>query len=151
MSRISRPLIVALGIAAIVIGAISWWSFSPMLLPPEQSEFTVLLSGSLQEVDTSHTGSGTVQLVHSDTGSQSIRFIDVSITSGPDLYVYLSKKSSFSGVDDDAGEYVSLGLTPAITGDFTVPIPDNIDGTDYASVLIWCQAYAVLFTYAILE
>ncbi|MFQ5834117.1 MAG: DM13 domain-containing protein [Candidatus Thorarchaeota archaeon] len=151
MSRISRPLIVALGIAVIVIGTISWWSFSPMLLPPEQPEFTVLLSGSLQEVDASHTGSGTVQLVQSDTGNQSILFIDVFITSGPDLYVYLSNKSSFSGIYDDPGEYVSLGLTPAVTGSFTVPIPENINGTDYASVLIWCQAYAVLFTYAVLE
>lgn len=151
MPRISRPLIVASVLAVIAIGAFGWWSFSPMLLPPDQSEFTVLLSGSLQDVDASHTGSGTVQLVQSDTGSQSIRFIDVSIISGPDLYVYLSKKSSFSGIYDDAGEYVSLGLTPAVTGSFTVSISDNIDGTDYASVLIWCQAFAVLFTYAVLE
>jgi hypothetical protein len=151
MSRISRQSLVALGIAAIVIGAIGWWSFSSTFLPPGQPQFTVLLSGSLQDVDASHTGSGNVQLVQSDTGSQSILFIDVSITSGPDLYVYLSKKSSFSGIYDDAGEYVSLGLTPAVTGNFTVSIPDNIDGTDYASVLIWCQAFAVLFTYAVLE
>ncbi|MFW9893360.1 MAG: DM13 domain-containing protein [Candidatus Thorarchaeota archaeon] len=155
MPDISRPMIAAIGVAAIVIVAFGVLAFSLAFMPlgnttpPGETEYTVLLSGSLQEVDSAHTGSGTVQLVESDTGSQAIRFIDVSITNGPDLYVYLSKKSSFSGISDDPGEYVSLGLTPAVTGNFTVSIPDTVNGQDYASVLIWCQAFAVLFTYAI--
>jgi hypothetical protein len=89
--------------------------------------------------------------VESDTGSQAVRFIDVSITDGPDLYVYLSKKSSFSSAYDDPGEYVNLGQNPAVTGNFTVLIPSHINGTEYASVLIWCLRFTVLFTYAILE
>ena len=52
-----------------------------------------------------HTGSGTVQLAQSDAGNQSIFFIDVHITNGPDLYVYLSKKNGFSDIYDDPGEY----------------------------------------------
>jgi hypothetical protein len=75
----------------------------------------------------------------------------VSFTDGPDLYVYLSKKNSFSSAYDDAGEYVSLGLTPAVAGNFSAAIPDHVNGADYASVLIWCRIYAVLFTYALLE
>ncbi|MFW9848800.1 MAG: DM13 domain-containing protein [Candidatus Thorarchaeota archaeon] len=157
MLRISRPLVAVLGISIIIIAAFSLWWFSPVLFPvddtepEEETNFTVLLSGVLQEVDSVHKGSGTVQLVESNLGHQSIRFIDVSITDGPDLYVYLSKQSSFSGIYDGPGEYVSLGRTLTVTGNFTASIPDSVDGTEYTSVLIWCQAFSVLFTYAVLE
>jgi hypothetical protein len=153
MSEVSRPMLAAVGVAAIVIVAVGLLSFSLLSTPGPSDELgnTVLLSGTLQNVDEVHQGSGTVQLVELETGGQAIRFIDVSITEGPDLYVYLSKKSSFASAYDDAGEYSNLGLTPAITGNFTVPIPSQVDGTEYASVLIWCQTYAVLFTYAVFE
>ncbi len=157
MPRISRPLIAALVIAVIAISAFSLWWFSPVLFPVDQTEpedeteFTVLLSGNLQEVDSVHKGSGTVQLVESNIGSQSVRFVDVSITDGPDLYIYLSKQSSFSGIYDGPGEYVSLGRTLKVTGNFTASVPDGVDGTEYASVLVWCQSFSVLFTYAVLD
>ncbi|MHA2361949.1 MAG: DM13 domain-containing protein [Candidatus Thorarchaeota archaeon] len=164
MARISRPLKAVLGVVVIAIIAISWYLASPIFLPGpsldddseldedlEQSEVTVLLSGTLQQVDMGHTGSGIVQLVQSDLGNQSIFFINVSITNGPDLYVYLSEQNSFSGINDGPGEFVSLGLVPAVIGTFSVAIPNHVNGTDYASVLIWCLRFTVLFTYAILS
>jgi hypothetical protein len=148
----------ALGVAVIAIVVLGLWLISPNFLPSptldqdlEHTDNTILLSGPLQQVDSSHTGSGTVQLAQSDAGNQSIFFIDVSFTDGPDLYVYLSKKSSFSGISDDPGEYVNLGRTLIVTGTFSKAIPDSINGTDYSSVLIYCREYSVLFTYAILE
>jgi len=158
MVNLSGPLKVASGVAVIAILIVGWWLISPNFLPGpsmdqdlEPAEAIVLLSGSLQEVNAGHKGSGIVQLAQYDTENQSIFFQNVTITNGPDLYVFLSKSSSFSGTDSDPGQFVSLGVLPAVRGTFSVAVPDDINGTDYASVLIWCQAFSVLFTYAILE
>jgi hypothetical protein len=154
----SRPLKGILGIAVVAVSILSLWLVAPYFVQGpsmdqdlDDPEVTILLSGTLQEVDTGHKGSGTVQLAQSSAGNQSIFFIDVTITNGPDLYVYLSKVNSFSGVRSDPGEFVSLGIVPAAEGTFSVALPDTMDGSEYASVLIWCQAFSVLFTYAILE
>lgn len=159
MSEVSRPMLAAVGVAAIIIVAFGVLSFSILSMPPGTTttaptgdlEYTILFSGTLQDVDASHQGNGIVQLVELDSGGQEILFIDVSITNGPDLYVYLSKKSSFASSSDDPGEYSNLGQMPAVTGNFTVHIPSQVDGTEYASVLVWCLQFSVLFTYAVFE
>ena len=103
-------------------------------------------------MDSAHRGSGTVQLIKKGVGNYSIYFINVSIVSGPDLYVYLSKKSSFSGIRDSPGEYVDLGELPALSGTFEVEIFEYMGLIeDYKSVLIWCLPYSVVFTYASLN
>jgi hypothetical protein len=147
-----------LGVAVITVVVLGLWLISPNFFPSpslnqdlEHTNNTILLSGSLQQVDAGHTGSGTVQLAQSNAGNQSVFFIDVTFTDGPDLFVYLSMKDSFSGTRDDPGEFTNLGRTPAVSGTFAISIPDHINGTDYLSVLIYCREYSVLFTYAILE
>ncbi len=67
-----------------------------------------------------------------------LRLVDFSISSGPDLKVYLSKSNTPT-------DFVNLGnLNPSTV----YSIPKNIDIKDYKFVLIHCQQYNHLFAIA---
>jgi hypothetical protein len=78
------------------------------------------------------TGSAKIYL----NGNQSeVRLEDFSISSGPDLKVYLSK-------NDTPTDFVNLGnLTSATV--YTIPTQVNV--SSYKYVLIHCQQYSHLF------
>ena len=109
---------------------------------------TILKTGRFVILDESHWGNGTVQLVEKSDGSRAIYFIDIEIATGPDLYVYISKKSIFSGPTDTLGEFFNLGRLRALQGTFEVHVSSNLDIGLYNSVLIWCLFFTVIFTYA---
>jgi hypothetical protein len=81
------------------------------------------------------TGSAKIYL----NGNQSeVRLEDFSVSSGPDLKVYLSK-------NDTPTDFVNLGnLTSATV--YTIPTQVNV--TEYKYVLIHCQQYNHLFAVA---
>jgi hypothetical protein len=67
-----------------------------------------------------------------------LKLVDFSISSGPDLKVYLSKSNTPS-------EFVNLGnLNPTTV----YAIPQNVAIKDYKFVLIHCQQYNHLFAVA---
>ena len=103
---------------------------------------TVIRSGVFVDGDAIHRGSGTVSIV--DDGDEVLLVFgdDVSITPGPDLFVYLSP----NGPGDDLGEFVSLGTLTAISGEQAYVLPENVD--DYRTVVIWCRAFSVTFATA---
>lgn len=103
---------------------------------------TVLRSGMFVDGDPIHRGSGTVSIV--DDGEQVLLVFgdDVSITPGPDLFVYLSP----NGPGEDLGEFVSLGVLTANDGAQAYVLPENYD--DFRTVVIWCRAFAVTFATA---
>lgn len=63
---------------------------------------------------------------------------DFSISSGPDLKVYLSKSSAPS-------DFVNLGN---LTSQTVYPIPQSVNVADYSYVLIHCQQYGHLYAVA---
>jgi hypothetical protein len=111
-------------------------------------EPTILVSGFLNTFDQSHYGQGEVQLVQLGDGSHAIHFVNVTIASGPDLFVYLSNRTSFAGIGSDPGDYVDLGRLIATQGNFSFAIANSVNITQYHSMVIWCRAFAVAFTYA---
>jgi hypothetical protein len=67
-----------------------------------------------------------------------LQLVDFSISSGPDLKVYLSKTNTPS-------DFVNLGnLNPTMV----YSVPQNIEIKDYKFVLIHCQQYNHLFAIA---
>ena len=112
---------------------------------------TILSDGSFVEIDTSHWGTGKVQIVQLDNGSLQLQFDRVEIANGPDLYVYLSNKTTFTGIADNPGSYVDLGRLPYNEGRFSMSIPGSTNLAEVNSVLIWCLAFTVVFTYASLS
>lgn len=152
--RVDRRLQIAA--AVVVIGglAFAWWTISPLFLTVTVQETggaatggTVLVRGELQFVDDVHKGTGPVLIVE-EGGKRFVRFQDVVIQNGPDLQVYLGRGS---GGAYDGNRDFHLGALKATNGTFTYEIPANVRVDDYKSVIVWCRAFFVLFTYADLK
>jgi hypothetical protein len=100
---------------------------------------TNMLAGNLIDAsDGFHMASGQVKVLQILDGTQVLRFENLDVTNGPDLYVYL-------GTDTTAKDFVSLGRLKGNMGNQNYPIPENTDFEKYNTVLIWCQAFSTLF------
>lgn len=89
---------------------------------------------------------GTAKVVQTSAGTQ-IVFDDAFKTrGGPDLKVYLSKKS-LSELQNETviDNSLKLSVLRSKKGAQTYTIPDNITLSDYKSVLIHCEAFEVLW------
>lgn len=115
---------------------------------PEPTTFdpTTVAAGAFRGADDFHFGEGTASIIETAPGSFTLRFEDFSVRNGPDLYVYLSPDPA--GYADGVLE---LGPLKATDGAFGYELPDGTDPTDFASALVWCKQFAVLFAVAPLE
>ncbi len=104
----------------------------------------IVAVGQLQRVDDVHRGTGPVSLVEVD-GKTFVRFENVAIQNGPDLQVYLARGT---GGAYDGGRDLYLGALKATNGSFNYELPAGILIADYKSVVVWCRAFTVLFTWA---
>ena len=107
-----------------------------------------IISGTFFEVDLIHRGSGTAKLLEVN-GKRILRLEDFNVTSGPDLYVYLSESKTPTGDIKSLDKYINLGLLKGTSGNQNYEIPEPFRG--YDTVVIWCQRYGVLFTYAVMQ
>ncbi len=108
----------------------------------------ILASGLFGEIDFIHKGSGTAKLLEVD-GKRVVRFENFSVTSGPDLYVYLSRSNAPGKDLKSLGEYIDLGPLKGTMGNQNYEVPQNREG--YSTVVIWCKRFGVLFSYAVMK
>ncbi len=163
--KLSRPALIGIAVAVVAVVTVSiiLVGVLPFLVGPNggtneddtiegipDKTDIILAEGELVRFDAAHWGEGKVRLFLKSNGNYYVSFVSVTINPGPDLYVYLSKKVSFSGPSDTPGEYLDLGKLPDNSGTFEVGITENIDPSDYKSVIIWCLPFSVVFTYATL-
>lgn len=161
----------ALGIAILAGAAFGWWALSPLFVSTTLNEDLpgrtalaapaatvtaasapttapagpkVLAAGQLQRVDDLHRGTGPVSLVELD-GKTYLRFENVAIQNGPDLHVYLARGA---GGAYDGGRDLYLGALKATNGSFNYELPAGTMTSDFMSVVVWCRAFSVLFTWA---
>lgn len=113
----------------------------------DKSSAKIIKQGSFSQVDVYHKGTGNAVIYETADGPV-LKFENgVTIAAGPDLFVYLSKKSNIEPkLNADIGEFASLGKLKSTTGDQTYALPDNYQ--DFNSVAIWCRAFGVMFTVA---
>ena len=171
--RTSRPAQVALAVVLVAAGAFGWWTISPLFLTttlnedlPVRATATVapgasivtatatasatpagpktIAMGQLQRIDDLHRGTGPVTLVEVD-GKTFVRFENVAIQNGPDLHVYLARGM---GGAYDGGRDLYLGALKATNGSFNYELPGGTPVSDFKSVVVWCRAFTVLFTWA---
>jgi hypothetical protein len=112
-------------------------------LEPTPFEPATLVTGSFRGADDFHFGTGTARIIETTPGRFTLRFEDFSVRNGPDLYVYLSPDAA--GYADGALE---LGTLKATDGSFGYELPPDTNPADYASAVIWCKQFAVLFAIA---
>jgi Electron transfer DM13 len=170
--RTSRPAQAALAAVLVAASAFGWWTISPLFLtttlqedlparatppvapttattataaaPSAPAGPKVLAMGQLQRVDDLHRGTGPVSLVELD-GKTYLRFDNVAIQNGPDLHVYLAR--GMGGAYDGSRD-LYLGALKATNGSFNYELPAGTSLADYKSVVVWCRAFTVLFTWA---
>ena len=168
--RSDRRVQAAAGVAVLAGAAFAWWTISPLFLTTTVSEqtreatvtiaspaapaaptaggpspgATLLGGGELQRIDDLHKGSGPVVLFELE-GKQFVRFEEVAIQNGPDLHVYLARGT---GGAYDGEKDLYLGTLKATNGTFAYEVPAGTSVADYKSVVVWCRAFAVLFTWA---
>lgn len=173
--RTDRRVQIATAVVALGGAAFAWWTISPLFLTTTVNEQTreatvqvtsapaatapatgapaaspaapvarLIGRGELQRVDDLHKGTGPVVLFDLD-GKLVLRFEDVAIQNGPDLHVYLGRGT---GGAYDGEEDLYLGGLKATNGTFTYELPAGTNAADYKSVVVWCRAFATLFTWA---
>ena len=119
--------------------------------PQAAPEVVVDRAGSWRDGDAAHKASGTIELVHVD-GSPYLRFTDFAMTSGPDVYLYLTPSADPQSKADVETNGVRI---PVITeedrdarlnerGTFFVAI-DVPDLASFQGVAAWCDDFNVLF------
>lgn len=112
------------------------------ILTKDREEFVVTPSAELKyhgafmpTSGISVTGEAKIYL---ENGSYKVVLDNFTISSGPDLKVYLSKAETPT-------DFVNLGN---LTSQTVYPIPANVNVADYSHVLIHCQQYNHLFAIA---
>jgi len=85
-----------------------------------------------------HDAQGDAYTIPLEDGSNVLRLENFQSTNGPDLFVYLS-------TDENASEFINLGVLKANNGNQNYEIPDDTDLDKYNKVLIWCKSFSVLF------
>lgn len=104
---------------------------------------SVVLTGSFEDGEPGHRGAGMAEVQRLADGSLNLHLSEFSVTSGPDLFVYLSKSA-----DGDPGEFLNLGKLTANNGSQNYAIPAGTSIEEYRRVLVWCRQFAVNFAFA---
>lgn len=108
----------------------------------------IIAEGSFVGIDAVHKGSGTAKIIQQDNEAY-LRFENFSVTNGPDLYVYLSDSNTPGTTLASLGNYTNLGTLKGNIGDQNYDIPT--EHIDDRTIIIWCQQFGVLFSYAVME
>ena len=116
-------------------------------MPEETPE--VAKSGQFTDFDDFHRGQGTATVYTLADETSVLRLENFEVTNGPDLHVLLVPHEDPENRDDLEG-YVDLGSLKGNLGDQNYGIPDDIDISEYGSVVIYCQPFHVIFSIATL-
>ncbi|MEM0963245.1 MAG: DM13 domain-containing protein [Bacteroidota bacterium] len=88
-----------------------------------------------------HDVSGEAVWYRLDDGSNLIRLEGLDSDNGPDLEVWLVRRTT-----GDVGQGgASLGSLKSTRGNQNYPVPDNLDPADFAGVSVWCERFSVNF------
>lgn len=101
-------------------------------------------TGTVMGADDFHFGRGTAQLIETAPGRYTLRFEEFSVRNGPDLFVYLTPDPSGESVEGA----INLGELKATDGAFNYDVPAGTDISQFASAVVWCRQFAVLFAVA---
>lgn len=118
----------------------------------DASELIILKTGSFQDGDDVHKGSGMATIYEGPDGSRVLRLENFDSTNGPDLHVILSPTANPGSKDEvSAPGYVSLGKLKGNIGNQNYLIPDDVEIPAQGSIVIYRRAFHVIFSVATLQ
>lgn len=139
-----------------IAGNAFWYLFSPLWIDtvvsealPDELMVSVVREGVFEGADRAHQGQGNAALLETATGANLLRFTQFDVTNGPDLEVWLvADPAPSSSRDVLDSTWVSLGPLKGNIGDQTYTIPEDVNMNAFATVVIWCEQFSVLFATA---
>lgn len=108
---------------------------------PMPLEAPMVLSGDF--MPRAHDVAGRALLIEQDS-IKTLRFENFETINGPNLHIYLSS-------DLGVGDAIDLGGIKATKGNVNYEIDSGVDTARYNKVLVWCEPFRVLFSYAELK
>jgi hypothetical protein len=93
-----------------------------------------------------HPAAGTATAIRLAKGGRVLTLTDFDVDNGPDLRLYLVAGPARS--EGEVVDFVDLGALKGNRGDQQYEIPDGVDVGRYATAVIWCRAFSVLFARA---
>ena len=116
------------------------------------AEAVKLQTGSFQDQDSFHKGSGQATIYLGPDGSHLLRLEELDVTNGPDLHVLLSPHQDPSSNDEvKTPGYVDLGKLKGNRGNQNYPIAGDVDVAAQGSVIIYCEPFSIIFSVASLQ
>ncbi|HUT47731.1 MAG TPA: DM13 domain-containing protein [Alphaproteobacteria bacterium] len=107
---------------------------------------TVVASGDISGAGGRYQGSGRAVIRRTVDGKLFLDLRDFRVTRGPDLKVWLvAHAGPRRGADVTGSRHISLGGLKRSSGGQSYLIPKGTDLAKYTSVVIWCEAFGVLF------
>lgn len=142
-----------------VFGAFMWWAFSPLLFDTVANDKIVasqtdevLGTGQFKDADRAHKGSGDAKLLKRADGGVEIQLANFEVTNGPDLVVYVSSSAAIEKSSDVTDStWTNIGKLKGNKGDQVYPLPADVNIENVKSIVIWCEAFSVLFSSAALN
>jgi len=117
---------------------------------PQMTKPVILLNGSFIQIDNIHRAEGTATIYQLPDSSRILRLEDFRSTNGPELHVILSADPDPRSEGALGENRVDLGLLKGNIGSQNYAIPAEVDLSQYQSVVIYCQAFQVVFSTATL-
>ncbi|MFT7557374.1 MAG: hypothetical protein ACI83D_000038 [Planctomycetota bacterium] len=90
-----------------------------------------------------HNVKGRAEIIQ-HSGGTTLRLEEFQTINGPKLHIYLA-------TDTDVTDFIDLGEIRGTRGDINYEVPADTDFEKYDTVLVWCEPFNVLFSYADLE
>lgn len=115
-------------------------------MPEAADEWIVAATGAFAGKGGIYEGSGNAT-VFTQGDQRVLRFEDFQVTNGPDLHVLLVENLDGAS-QDEFGAYVDLGKLKGNVGDQNYEISADIDLSQYAGVIIYCEPFHVVFATA---
>jgi hypothetical protein len=99
-------------------------------------------NGVLTGID--HRATGTAAVYRLADGKRVVRFEQLDMQNGPDLFVYLVPRHGQRGPDGG----VNLGRLKGNKGDHQYDLPAGTNPDDFGGVFVWCRQFATAFAAA---
>lgn len=106
--------------------------------------------GQFGQIDTVHQGAGQATIYELPDGQRVLRFEEgFQVTNGPDLYVYLSSHPAprDSSQLHEGGAF-EVAVLKGNVGSQNYELPDDLDLSQFQSVVIYCKQFSVIFSTA---
>jgi hypothetical protein len=147
--RLRWPVIVAYVLTAAAAGAYLGRSQLVDFKVDEQvavagKRAKVIAAGEFEPVR--HGARGTATALRLDGGQRVLTLTDFEVANGPDLRLYLVAGPARTEADVD--DFIDLGSLKGNVGDQQYRLPTSVDLDRYATVVVWCRAFSVLFARA---